>query len=184
MHSWTRAYKLPAEKLNVTFVDTRHWNIDLTFDGVHFTEAGHHTFAEKPGKELCLMESSHTPIALGKHSFPTLVMSNSGPFQYSSKDEYRIKYRFPILLASVFFCDCSNYCCFITFRFAQFIVSSVSLSCSAAICKKQLHDYIENTILIIWLNPDASVSTVISPFRQGQPQESLRLPVSILLIDI
>lgn len=84
-------------------MDTRHWNIDLTFDGVHFTEAGHHTFAEKPGKELCLMESSHTPIALGKHSFPTLVMSNSGPFQDSSKDEYRIKYRFPILLASVFF---------------------------------------------------------------------------------
>ena len=130
------------------------------------------------------MESSHTPIALGKHSFPTLVMSNSGPFQDSSKDKYRIKYRFPILLASVFFCDCSNYCCFITFRFAQFIVSSVSFSCSAAICKRQLHDYIENTILIIWLNPDASVSTVISPSHQGQPQESLRLPVSILLIDI
>lgn len=39
------AYKLLAEKLNVPFVDTRHWNIELTFDGVHFTEAGHHTFA-------------------------------------------------------------------------------------------------------------------------------------------
>ena len=38
-------YKLLAKKLNITFVDTRHWNIDLTFDGVHFTEAGHHTFA-------------------------------------------------------------------------------------------------------------------------------------------
>ena len=47
-------YKLLAEKLKITFVDTRHWNIDLTFDGVHFTEAGHHTFAEKLGKELCL----------------------------------------------------------------------------------------------------------------------------------
>ena len=41
----TEAYKLLAEKLNVPFVDTRHWNIELTFDGVHFTEAGHHTFA-------------------------------------------------------------------------------------------------------------------------------------------
>ena len=38
-------YKLLAEKLNITFVDTRHWNIDLTFDGVHFTEEGHHSFA-------------------------------------------------------------------------------------------------------------------------------------------
>ena len=38
-------YKLLAEKIPVSFVDTRHWNIALTFDGVHFTEAGHHTFA-------------------------------------------------------------------------------------------------------------------------------------------
>ena len=45
-------YKLLAEKLNIPFVDTRHWNIELTFDGVHFTEAGHHTFAENLGKEL------------------------------------------------------------------------------------------------------------------------------------
>ena len=45
-------YKLLAERLNIPFADTRHWNIDLTFDGVHFTEAGHHTFAEKLGKEL------------------------------------------------------------------------------------------------------------------------------------
>ena len=47
-------YKLLAEKLNIPFVDTRHWNIELTFDGVHFTEAGHHTFAENLGKELSL----------------------------------------------------------------------------------------------------------------------------------
>ena len=47
-------YKLHAQKLDISFVDTRHWNIDLTFDGVHFTEEGHHTFAEKLGKELRL----------------------------------------------------------------------------------------------------------------------------------
>ena len=47
-------YKLLAEKLNMPFVDTRHWNIDLTFDGVHFSEEGHHAFAENLGKELCL----------------------------------------------------------------------------------------------------------------------------------
>ena len=37
-------YKLLAEKLNISFVDTREWNIELTFDGVHFTEEGHHSF--------------------------------------------------------------------------------------------------------------------------------------------
>ena len=47
-------YNLLAEKLNIPFVDTRHWNIELTFDGVHFTEAGHHTFAENLRKELRL----------------------------------------------------------------------------------------------------------------------------------
>ena len=38
-------YKLLAEKLNIPFVDTRHWDIELTFDGIHFTEDGHHAFA-------------------------------------------------------------------------------------------------------------------------------------------
>ena len=47
-------YKLLAEKLNIPFVDTRHWNIELTFDGVHFAEEGHHTFAENLRKELRL----------------------------------------------------------------------------------------------------------------------------------
>lgn len=31
---------------------TRGWNIELTFDGVHFTEMGHHMFAK------CLFDSS------------------------------------------------------------------------------------------------------------------------------
>ena len=45
-------YNFLAEKLNISFVDTREWNIELTFDGVHFTEEGHHTFAENLRKEL------------------------------------------------------------------------------------------------------------------------------------
>ena len=40
-----KEYKLLAEQMNISFVDTRAWNIDLTFDGVHFTEEGHHSFA-------------------------------------------------------------------------------------------------------------------------------------------
>jgi len=47
-------YKILAEKLNIPFVDTRRWNVELAFDGVHFTEEGHHVFAEKLGKELRL----------------------------------------------------------------------------------------------------------------------------------
>ena len=46
----TEEYVALAKKLKIPFVDTRHWNIELTFDGVHFSEAGHHTFAN------CLIE--------------------------------------------------------------------------------------------------------------------------------
>ena len=38
-------YKTIAEKLEITFINTHTWNIDLTFDGVHFSEAGNHSFA-------------------------------------------------------------------------------------------------------------------------------------------
>lgn len=36
-----------AEKRNISFVDTRRWDIDLCFDGVHLTESGHHKFANQ-----------------------------------------------------------------------------------------------------------------------------------------
>lgn len=38
-------YKLLAEKMNIPFVDTHDWKIELCFNGVHFTEDGHHSFA-------------------------------------------------------------------------------------------------------------------------------------------
>lgn len=41
------AYRILAEGLAVSFADTSDWNIDLAFDGVHFTEAGHHAFADR-----------------------------------------------------------------------------------------------------------------------------------------
>ena len=44
------AYGTVAEKLGVRFVDATNWDIEVTFDGVHYLEKGHQTFAE----QLCL----------------------------------------------------------------------------------------------------------------------------------
>ena len=41
------AYCIVAEKLGVRFVDATNWDIDVTFDGVHYSEKGHQTFAEQ-----------------------------------------------------------------------------------------------------------------------------------------
>lgn len=40
-------YHTLAQRLNIPFVDTSNWNIELAFDGVHFTEEGHRRFAER-----------------------------------------------------------------------------------------------------------------------------------------
>ena len=45
-------YGLLANKRNIPFIDTRRWNIELAFDGVHFTEEGHHAFSANLTKEL------------------------------------------------------------------------------------------------------------------------------------
>lgn len=49
-----RAYKALAEQLGLRYVDVGEWVIDLTYDGVHFTEEGHARFAE--GLAFCLFE--------------------------------------------------------------------------------------------------------------------------------
>ena len=41
------SYRTVAERLGVRFVDATDWNIDVTFDGVHYSEMGHQTFAEQ-----------------------------------------------------------------------------------------------------------------------------------------
>ena len=41
-----QAYQALSQKLGIAFVDAGKWNIELAFDGVHFTEAGHRGFAE------------------------------------------------------------------------------------------------------------------------------------------
>lgn len=40
------AYGAIAEKLGIQFVDATDWDIAVTFDGVHYSERGHQTFAE------------------------------------------------------------------------------------------------------------------------------------------
>jgi lysophospholipase L1-like esterase len=46
------AYRSLAETLSISFVDTRPWSIELAFDGVHFTEAGHRAFAAHLTKHI------------------------------------------------------------------------------------------------------------------------------------
>ena len=41
------AYGNVAEKLGIRFVDATDWNIEVTFDGVHYSEQGHVAFAEQ-----------------------------------------------------------------------------------------------------------------------------------------
>lgn len=55
-------YSLVANKLGIPFLDTRNWNIELAFDGVHLTEAGHRTFARNLQKELCLYHWSNNGL--------------------------------------------------------------------------------------------------------------------------
>lgn len=46
------AYEELAAQLGIRFVDAGAWDIDLCYDGVHFTEEGHEAFAEGPAAYL------------------------------------------------------------------------------------------------------------------------------------
>lgn len=39
------SYQILAQRLKIPFIDTRDWGLELTFDGVHFSENDHHIFA-------------------------------------------------------------------------------------------------------------------------------------------
>jgi len=41
------AYRKLAGEVGIRYIGTECWNIELTFDGVHFTESGHRTFAQQ-----------------------------------------------------------------------------------------------------------------------------------------
>ena len=45
-------YRALSKKLGIRFLDAGDWHIPMTFDGVHFTEKGHRSFAEHLRKEL------------------------------------------------------------------------------------------------------------------------------------
>lgn len=46
------AYRSVAHKAGIRFVDTTDWEIEVTFDGVHYSEKGHHIFAENLSQHL------------------------------------------------------------------------------------------------------------------------------------
>ncbi len=54
------AYKDLSETHNTLFLDTSGWGVELAYDGVHFTEAGSHVFAEKMGTYLKLCTADIT----------------------------------------------------------------------------------------------------------------------------
>lgn len=45
-------YRSLAERLGIRFLDAGEWSIPMAFDGVHFTQEGHRSFAENLRKEL------------------------------------------------------------------------------------------------------------------------------------
>ena len=47
-----RAYREFADSKGCLFADSAEWNIEMTFDGVHFSPEGHAVFAEKLGDVL------------------------------------------------------------------------------------------------------------------------------------
>ncbi len=50
------AYRAVAQRLGIHFADGSAWEVEMAFDGVHFTEAGHRTFARGLGETLARYE--------------------------------------------------------------------------------------------------------------------------------
>ena len=45
-------YKKVAERLGIGFTDAGKWDIPVVYDGVHFSEKGHHIFAQNIQEEI------------------------------------------------------------------------------------------------------------------------------------
>ena len=57
--SWQ--YEALAERLGIRVADAGEWNIELAYDGVHFTEEGHARFADGLASLLSGMEEKYEP---------------------------------------------------------------------------------------------------------------------------
>lgn len=53
----THLYRELADRLGTDFADAEAWNVEISFDGVHFTENGHKAFAK--GLQQHLEEKQH-----------------------------------------------------------------------------------------------------------------------------
>lgn len=51
----SEGYQELAQRLGILWIDTRDWNLELTFDGVHFSEADHKLFADQLFKALTFL---------------------------------------------------------------------------------------------------------------------------------
>ena len=75
------SYQELARKMHIFFADAGLWNVSLAFDGVHFTEAGHRSFAE--GLRQYLMNELDAVIDgeswnLAKYQLRPWLMSRNG----------------------------------------------------------------------------------------------------------
>lgn len=50
--SFADTYRRLSEAYHTHFADVGQWNIEISYDGVHFTENGHHTFAKEMDQML------------------------------------------------------------------------------------------------------------------------------------
>ena len=57
-------YAAAARRLNICFADTRDWSVELAYDGVHFSEAGHRVFAENMLETLAALLTGHRETGL------------------------------------------------------------------------------------------------------------------------
>ncbi len=47
-----KEYKKVAEHMGISFSDAGKWDIPVVYDGVHFSEKGHHIFAQNIQEEI------------------------------------------------------------------------------------------------------------------------------------
>lgn len=45
-------YREIADKHRWRYIDTSSWNLSMAYDGIHLSERGHHTFAERMAKSI------------------------------------------------------------------------------------------------------------------------------------